>query len=125
LCVVFIWVKGGQEIGRFFLPQYFLKFELPWRGFVKSINKMSNKKESEFLREMSYEDTQEMFMFIMLFQCYKEKIVELKDKFEWYYEQYMQMLEAEESNFTDWIAKVRSMHKDIAEQLGQHIPITR
>ena len=74
---------------------------------------------------MSYEDTQEMFMFIMLFQCYKEKIVELKDKFEWYYEQYMQMLEAEESNFTDWIAKVRSMHKDIAEQLGQHIPITR
>jgi hypothetical protein len=69
---------------------------------------------------MSYDDTKEMLMFILMFQSYQANIELLKDKFEWYYEQYMQMLEAEQSDFTQWMGNVIAMHKDIAEQLAQH-----
>ncbi|MFZ1786688.1 MAG: hypothetical protein WAT92_00190 [Saprospiraceae bacterium] len=87
---------------------------------------MSRLKEfhPDFSNGLNYETGKETLMFILFFKSFGpniDNIEDFKKTFDWYHEQYIQMLESdEEEDFTNWIGREISRQKDLIEHNKFH-----
>ena len=78
---------------------------------------MNNYTEN-FSNGLTTEKAKEIFVFIALFKYFENNIDLLKNKFEWYLEQYYQMEEQCNNDFFKHILNEVNLQKDIKEMIN-------
>jgi hypothetical protein len=61
----------------------------------------------------------EMLLFVALFKLHEQNIEALKNKFDWYCEEYNRMTDCEEKDFVKWLVGEVQRQMDFAEHVKQ------
>ena len=71
---------------------------------------------------MTYELTREFLIFSMLFKTYENNIDAFKNRIDWQFEQYYQMIESDtDLSFIEWLKSTIEMHEDINIERREHL----
>lgn len=91
---------------------------------INKTNKTMNEVENMnhyYVNGLTDLTAKELMMFCFWFKSYEPNIEDLKNKFDWYYEQYNRMTDTGNKNFLDWITNEVSRQQDFISFINQDI----